>query len=147
MRRQPRIGEAAALLAAMVTVGCFPRGVDVPVAYSVRANADNRSLPCAKERLTDLGFRFDPEYERDDGAVATRVTRRGSRVPLQELLRLNLVGEDDRPVLLLELGVNRGRAVFDPKGKLFNLANLGAPSRHSIDEVDEVMARCQRSPL
>ena len=135
------------LLLPLLTAGCLPKGVDIPMAYTTRANASPESLPCAKRKLAALGFQFVEEPDLDDEASATRVTRRGTQTRLQEVVRLELSGEGNRRVLELTLGISRGRGALEPDATPLSIGSLSAPSRQSINEVDDVMARCQRSPL
>lgn len=134
-------------LLVLLIAGCFPRGVDVPVAYTTRARAGTESLSCAKRELTDLGFQFREERAQDDKATGTRVSRRGTQTRLLEVALLELSGEGDRRILKLTLGVIRGRGSLAPDATPLAVGSLSAPSRQSIREVDEVMARCQRSPM
>ena len=41
-----------------LATACYPRGLQAPMPYEVRADGDLRSISCAKERLVELGFEF-----------------------------------------------------------------------------------------
>ena len=133
-------------LLALMTTACFPRGIQVPVAYRIRADAGSESLPCAKREFAELGFTFVEEPDTRK-ALGRRVTGRGTRTTSQEILRLELSEDGDAQVLELTLGIATGRGALEPDALPMAFGSLTSPSRQSINEADDVMARCQASPL
>lgn len=133
-------------LLAIMTAACFPRGIQVPVAYRIRADASSESLPCAKRELADLGFAF-VEGPDSRQVLGRRVTRRGTQTRRQEVVRLEISGDGDVQVLELALGIATGRGALEPDALPMAVGSLTSPSRRSMEEADEVMARCQASPL
>lgn len=138
--------RACLVLLALMTAACLPRGLQVPVAYRMRANASSESLPCAKREFAELGFAFveDPDTLK---AFGRRMTGRGTRTTNQEILRLELSEDGDAHVLLLTLGIATGRGALEPDALPMAVGSLKSPSRQSIKEADDIMARCQASPL
>jgi len=133
------------LLALMMTA-CLPRSVQVPVAYRVRADANSESLPCAKREFAELGFAFTggPDTVK---VIGQRVTRRGTRTRNQEVVRLELSGDEDARVLELAIGIATGRGALSPDALPMPIGGLASPSSRTKKEADDIMARCQASPL
>ena len=133
-------------LLALMTPACFPRGIQIPVAYRIRADASSESLPCAKREFVELGFAFVEEPDTRQ-ARGRRVTRRGTQTRSQEVVRLHLSGDGDALVLELAIGIATGRGALEPDAMPMGLGTLSSPSLQSINEADDVMARCQASPV
>lgn len=133
-------------LLAIITTACFPRGLQVPVAYRIRADASPESLPCAKREFVELGFAFFGEPNPRE-ALGRRVTRRGTRTRRQEVVRLEISGDGDARVLDLAIGIATGRGALEPDALPMAVGSLTSPSRQSMEEADDVMARCQASPF
>ena len=133
---------------------CYPRGLKVPLPYTVRANGDLESLSCAQERLVELGFVFYGDRQNGRDLMGARNSRRSASQPTSgvrdlahEIVRLELKDEGGREVLEVTLGVSRQP---DPTALDADRAIdlwLEAPSRSSIGEVDEVARECQRPPF
>jgi len=133
-------------LVVLLATGCVQRVLQVPVPYRTRADAGPETLSCATTVLTDLGFVF-PEETDAGNALGRRVTGRGSRRNLLEFVRLKLSGEGNRQILDLTIGVTNRRSAVEPDALPLEIGSLMSPSRQSIDEVDALMARCQRPPF
>lgn len=138
--------RACLVLLVLMTTACLPRVLQVPVAYRMRANASSESLRCAEREFAELGFAFAEEPD-TRLALGRRVTRRGTQTRNQEVVRLELSGDDDAQVLLLTLGIATGSGALEPDALPMAVGSLKSPSRQSIKEADDIMARCQASPL
>lgn len=133
-------------LVVLLATGCVQRVLQVPMPYRTRADAGPTTLSCATTELTDLGFAFTEEPDAGN-ARGQRVTGRGSRPNSLEFVRLELSGEGDRQILELTIGVTNRRSVLEPDALPLEIGNVMSPSRQSINEVDALMARCQRPPF
>ncbi len=133
-------------LVVLLATGCVQRVLQVPVPYRVRADAGPATLSCARMELTDLGFVFTEEPAARN-ALGQRGTGRGSRENALEFVRLELSGEGNRQVLQLTIGTTNRRSILEPDALPLEIGSLASPSRQSIEEVDELMARCQRPPF
>lgn len=133
-------------LLVLMTTACVLRSVQVPVAYRVRADANSESLPCAKREFVELGFAFagGPDTVK---IIGRRVTRRGTRTRNQEVVRLELSGDEDARVLELAIGIATGRGALSPDALPMEIGGLTSPSNRTKKEADDIMARCQGSPL
>ena len=95
----------------------------------------------------ELGFAFVEEPDTRQ-ARGRRVTRRGTQTRSQEVVRLHLSGDGDAQVLELAIGIATGRGALEPDALPMGLGTLSSPSLlQSINEADDVMARCQASPV
>ena len=144
----PRISVGFTFLALLTTACASPRGFQVPVPYTVRAPAGAESMLCTKTALADLGFVFAEEADADK-ALGHRV-RRG-----QEVARIELTEEDNHRVIELSIGITTDSSPLRSDSPRLDEGRvtiayggiLSSPSRRTIAEADNVMARCQGSPL
>lgn len=136
----------ALALSVLASTGCAQRFLQVPVPYKTKAEAGPDTWACTVTGLGGLGFVFTEEPEAGD-ALGRRVTARGTGRNHIEFVRLKLMGdEDDERILEVSLGISTRRTALEPDATLA-IGSLESPSRQSIQELDELMARCQRSPV
>ncbi len=133
---------------------CYPRGLNVPVPYTTRANGDLKSISCAKERFVQLGFEFYGDQQDGRDLMGVRNSRRSANQPTRgvrelahEIVRLELKDGGEREVLEVTLGLSRRPDLTVPDADHAIDLWLESPSRSSIGEVDEVARECQQPPF
>ena len=154
VRGVPPLERCALLMLCAPVLACYPRGLQTPMPYTVRANGDLESLLCARERFIGLGFQFYGDRNEDRVVVGSRTLRRPANRPSSgvrdiayEVVRLELKEEGRQEAFEVTIGVSRRP---DPTAPDFDGPIdlwLEAPSRSSIIEADEIARDCQRPPF